>query len=855
MKIASTGKSSKQPISNTLVLALDLTIQMSVPIRSLYCCLFLILAQFCAAQSAGGNDPTFNPSDVGWGQGFGIASGTGIQSLQVLASDQVLVAGDFGEINRVSRPTIARLFPDGSTDTTFNAGAGANTLIYQLIVQPDQRILVCGSFTTFDNVPRSSVVRLLPDGALDPSFNNTGTGLDGAVMAMCLQPDGKIIVGGTFSNYNGINRGAIARLNADGTVDPFFANGTGFPQGYVDALALQADGSVVVGGAFAYYDGVYAQNLCRLFPDGGMDMGFSSGSITGGSAYVRSLVVQPDGKIILGGSFTSIQGTACEGLARILPDGMLDTSFITSSGGQGAVLGIVLQNDGRIMLVGSFNGYGGGTTPYMARLDDTGLPDPSFMGGVGMDNTPFAIGLRSDGSYIMGGMQRLCQLHPSPGVTHIMADGSVDTGYMMGSAFDGSASHLFVNAVDGIYATGVFMGFNNTLSKGLVKLLPDGARDPSFNVGIGFNGTTTAVLEQPDGKALVAGAQQDYQGISSKLITRLNGDGSLDTGFTAGAFGGANSYVIAMALRPDGRILASFSDFPNGYDVVQLLPDGSIDPTFNTPGAPDAFPLDLELQPDGKVLVAGFFTALNGIPASGVLRLNMDGSLDASFVCGLPIGSQPIEIALAPDGRITLIDGMFPGYITRLMPDGSIDGAFDAGAGFDHEPTDLALDGSGRIIVVGPFTSFDGIAFNNIARLYPDGSPDLTFDPGTGINNSWIAAVALQSTDKVIIAGSFVSYDGVGRNGIARVLSDVNTHVPVHVVIPAEQAFPNPAIDHIVMPSTMGKAQVIEVFNALGVRVLMRSWGSPDPVLDISALSPGAYVARSAGHVVRFVKE
>ena len=820
------------------------------------------MTPLCVAQWAGSNDPSFNSSDVGWGQGFGVSPNTHIHALQVLASDQVLVAGDFAEMNRARRPSIARLFPDGSTDTTFNAGAGANTLIHQIVVQPDQRILVCGSFTSFDNVPHTRIARLLPDGALDPSFTITGTGLNGTVMAMCLQPDGKIIVAGLFNSYNGTNRGGIARLNANGSLDPSFANGAGFPGGSVRTIALQADGSVVVGGQqLAQYDGVYVQDLCRLLSDGALDTSFTPGNIFGGFSYVGTLAVQPDEKIIVGGFFSSIQGTPCQGLARVLPDGTLDASFNTSSGGQTVVLGIALQNDGRITFVGSFAGYGGSTTPYMARVDDSGLLDPSFLGGVGMDTTVFAVGQRSDGSYIMGGMQRLCQGHPSPGVTHLMNDGSVDIYHMEGSGFDGTASHLCVSADNDIYVTGQFMGFNNVLSRGLVRLQPEGERDTTFHVGLGFQGSTTAVLEQPDGKVLVAGAQQSYQGVPSKLITRLQDDGSLDTGFFAGPFGGANAYVIDMALRPDGRILASFSDFPNAYDVVQLMPDGSIDPSFDTPGTFDAFPLDIEVQPDGKVLVAGFFTALDGIPASGVLRLNTDGALDGSFVSGLSIGSQPIEMVLAPDGRITVIDGTISGRIARLMTDGSVDGTFDPGTGFDDTPSCLALDANGAFIVGGPFTSYDGVAFSNVARLLADGAPDPAFDPGSGIDHfgytttTWLYDLVLQSTGKIIIVGSMISYDGVGRNGIARVHNDLTTFVPVTAGSSMALATPNPAHDHIALPATMGRNSAVEVFNSVGVRVLLRSGGASSPVLDIRAIPPGTYFARSAGQVVRFAKE
>jgi uncharacterized delta-60 repeat protein len=180
-------------------------------------------------------------------------------------------------------------------------------------VQPDGKILVAGGFTNLAGVSRNYLGRLNSNGSLDTIFNPS---IDGGVTCLALQPDGKILVGGYFTTAEGQARTSFARLNADGTLDSFFNPGvtvnswTGL---YIEALVLQADGKILVGGSFSTLGGYPRANLARLNADGSLDPTFNPAA----NGSVTSLMIQPDGGVLVGGYFTTLGGQTRAGLARL----------------------------------------------------------------------------------------------------------------------------------------------------------------------------------------------------------------------------------------------------------------------------------------------------------------------------------------------------------------------------------------------------------------------------------------------------------------------------------------------------------------------------------------------------------
>jgi uncharacterized delta-60 repeat protein len=165
-----------------------------------------------------------------------------------------------------------------------------------------------------------------------------GAGVNGQVNAIVMQADGKVVLGGAFSSVNGVPRGNLARLNADGTLDASFApTPEAGVSGQVFALALRPDGSILVGGAFTQAAGTERLNLALYRPDGSLDASFAASGLPGTNGPVRALAVQADGKVVLGGSFTAVFGQQRNSLARLAADGTLDEPLPATGQITGAV--------------------------------------------------------------------------------------------------------------------------------------------------------------------------------------------------------------------------------------------------------------------------------------------------------------------------------------------------------------------------------------------------------------------------------------------------------------------------------------------------------------------------------------
>lgn len=295
-------------------------------------------------------DATFNPQP-----------NAQVYALAAQPDGKILLGGSFATIKGQSQPSLARLNLDGTLDITFNQGA--NGMVRSLVPQPDGRVLIGGVFTTLLGQPRNHLGRLAPDGTLDAGFNPNA---NNTVLCVALQPDGKILLGGSFTSVGGQPRSGIARVNANGSLDDSFNPGAGGPQPYVYALAVQTDGKILAGGTFATLGGKPRNRLARLNENGAMDDTF----ISDANDVVYSLVAQTDGKILAGGSFTTVAGKARSCLARLNPDGSPDSIFNPGvTGVQPSVFALVVQPDGKILVGGRFTSLGGQPRNCLARFN------------------------------------------------------------------------------------------------------------------------------------------------------------------------------------------------------------------------------------------------------------------------------------------------------------------------------------------------------------------------------------------------------------------------------------------------------------------------------------------------------
>jgi uncharacterized delta-60 repeat protein len=257
------------------------------------------------------------------------------------ANNRAYIGGWFTSIQGVAAQRIARLNLSAMTiDTTFNTTTGFVNLedVLMMTLQPDGKLIVGGQFTSYKGQTYNRIIRLNSDASIDTSFV-IGTGFNAAIRRNCiaLQSDNKIIVGGLFTSYSGVSRNYIIRLNTDGSIDNTFNIGTGFNL-ETSSVLIQPDGKILVGGQFTTYSGITNVNrIVRLNSNGSRDIGFNSGGVGFGSTGVSALRLQSDGKILCGLTAPgTYNGTSVNELCRLNADGTLDNTFNTGTGFFGA---------------------------------------------------------------------------------------------------------------------------------------------------------------------------------------------------------------------------------------------------------------------------------------------------------------------------------------------------------------------------------------------------------------------------------------------------------------------------------------------------------------------------------------
>ena len=295
---------------------------------------------------------------------FAVTTAGNVFALALQPDGKILLGGDFLNVNSRPCQRLARLNPDGSLDESFTAKAGVNGGIRAVVVQPDGRILVAGGFDAVAGRRQYRVARFNPDGTGDGTFN-PGRGASGVVWSLALQPDGKILVAGDFASFDQKACNRLVRLNADGRPDMDFGLGSG-ADAQVFAVAVQADGKIVVGGDFTRINLVERNRIARLNPDGSLDQTFNPGA--GPNTGIRCLALQPDGKILIGGIFTSVNGVARNRIARLKKDGSVDLSFAPGEGASEVVRWVAPQADGKVVIVGGFSRFDGSQCVRLARL-------------------------------------------------------------------------------------------------------------------------------------------------------------------------------------------------------------------------------------------------------------------------------------------------------------------------------------------------------------------------------------------------------------------------------------------------------------------------------------------------------
>ena len=729
---------------------------------------------FTSARGAGEVDPDFNA-------GAFVQPNGAVTTTVVQPDGKILIGGNFEVANGVLRNSIARVNADGSLDTTFNPptlgspiGAGGQPgTVEAIVLQTDGRIIIAGSFAVLGTNIRAPIVRLNADGSLDSSFNfalQDTSVLLGSVKDVEIRTDGKIVIAGIF-NYTspaGVARANIARINADGSTDETFIT-TDFST-QIDAIAIQPDGKIV---GYSTPGTVNDRFLKRLNEDGSVDSSFNAALV---NQFVFAIKIQPDGKILIGGRFTNVNNFPRQRLARLNADGTLDATFNSPIMQDAVVNDIEFGSDGKILISGAFIDGSLQTTALLRRLNNDGTIDSSLnfnrvTPNNGSYTQIFDLAPLANGQIMLAGtMNRLSSMGAA--TNRINADGSYDTSFF--SLLGNRATVVDIAPLPNgqIVIAGVFGAVNRTIRPSLARLNADGSVDTTFNpttlTGTNQDPLILAVTPLPDNRVMVGG--QFFGG----MLVRLNLDGSRDMTFNPSL--DTSGPVYDIAVQTDGKVIGVGTlnqGGPTRY-VMRFNPDGSVDSSFQFPQMSGTVVRKVSLQPDGKILLAGLFSSIGGVTRNSIARLNADGSLDTSFN---PLGGANnivTDIVRQPDGKIlisgvfSVINGVNRPFIARLNTDGSTDTTFDAAANSSVFTVQLQPDG--KILVGGAFTSIGGAPRNRIARLNSNGSIDSTFNVGTGADGN-VNSIKLDASGGILAGGIFVRYNNAPRVSIARLLN------------------------------------------------------------------------------------
>jgi uncharacterized delta-60 repeat protein len=359
-----------------------------------------------------------------------------VEVIKVDSSNKVWVGGTFQKYNNTPISYgIARLTESGSFDTTWITGSTSSPRLsgfnhkVQDIEFTGSEAHITGMYRYYKNVINYCGVRVNYTGSktgFDPAFNY-------GIQSIKTNSSGKSYVCIGNSTFMGASNARFHRLNSNGAFDSTFVTGSGF-NGNSFVVRLDSNEKPIVGGAFTSYSGSTTQYIARLNIDGTLDTNFNATS--GFNNWVYTIAIDSNGKIYVGGVFTTYKGVAANRIIRLNTDGTKDTGFDNSTGFNGTVTYIEIAPDGKIMVAGDFTTYKGSSYSKIIRLNTDGTIDTSFNPGSGFDKYTTTIAFESGSSKMyVGGRFFSYSGSFINGIVKLNSSGSIDTTFNSGTGF------------------------------------------------------------------------------------------------------------------------------------------------------------------------------------------------------------------------------------------------------------------------------------------------------------------------------------------------------------------------------------------------------------------------------------
>ncbi|SHK06382.1 delta-60 repeat domain-containing protein/Por secretion system C-terminal sorting domain-containing protein [Hymenobacter psychrotolerans DSM 18569] len=758
--------------------------------------------------------------------------------VRILPNGKILLATmgnsqDTLVVSGLKRVELMQLNADGTPDPTFNVGAGSHNdnFITNLLVQPDGKILVAGPIASFNTSGRfRRIVRLLSNGAVDAGFDAALAPMR-EISAVALQPDGKMVVSADFYRFNSSQTDTrIIRLQANGSVDNTFQSYT--TTALVQKLQVQADGKVIMAGVEGLSTGgPYSNVVMRLQTNGQPDPSFVLDPVAaaGGTVqlnyltdlqlqqdgkilvglYVpnqyrllrlnatgsidqtwqvssepnwgpKTICVQPDGRVLIGGNITQAGGQP-GGLFLLSQTGALDTSFRPSIQIPGTVSAISLQPDGKIIVGGNFHEIGATVADNLARLNADGTLDVAFTNQCGTNRPVHTVKVQSDGKIVVGGAFSEIGGFQRTALARLLTTGSIDPGFIPNTLFTPSSSPYTLTTVKTVLPLSdgsVWVGgnFRNTAGGyGLAKATTTGVPDPSLTVP--STGLVNTLCQQTDGNIVVGGSFTDFGGIATLNLARMSASGITDTGF-----------IVSGIDDPFYQVMTAYQ------------------------------------QPNGKLLVGGWFSPLAGVNSS-LRRLELNGNIDYTFASNSTV-RYARTVAIQPSGDV-LVGGE---YVESIISGSAT-------------PSRVVWAGLGLVSntgqVVTNFSSAQGAV-------------------GAAYNQASVEALVRQPDGKVLVGGYFAIAGGQPHLSLARLMPPAALSTTTqHVLEQATSVYPNPARDILQLELAADRQpQLVQLQNLTGQVVFKQQVKQAKLSISVQHLPAGVYLLRvdyADGPVVRRV--
>jgi len=535
-------------------------------------------------------DTTFNT-----GTGLTVTTRVGY-AVDVQSDGKIVIGHGATQYSGSTVTRLMRLNTDGTVDSSFNPGS-INNVVYAVKIQPDQKVLVAGGFTSVSGSTQTGIARILSNGNRDASYN-VGAGINSATInainGLSLDSTGNVYIGNSFTTYSGSTVNRFVKTSPSGTIDLTFNTGSvafngQSTRGFNGSVwtTLVSGSRLYLGGAFTLYDAPPYNRIIKLDNTGSIDTTFNMGVGFGNTVY--TMVTQSDGKLIVGGDFTTYSGSNATRFTRLNISGTLDATFNVGAGPNGSVYDTVLQSDGKIVAVGAFTTYSGSSSSGIVRVNTNGTRDTTFNVGTGFTGTPYSIAMQSDGKFIV---------------------------------------------------VGAMTNYSGSSITRILRINTDGTRDLSYNSGTGLSNTTYVITIQPDDKTIVGGDFAQYSGSSTVRLARINTDGTRDSTFNPG--GTLNGIVTTIKLFNDGTLIAggSFTSYSGSTAnrLVKINSNGSRDASFAVGTGPSGWailsPRAISLDINNNIYAGNNFTSYNGTYVGYVAKINQSGSRLTNFNTG-----------------------------------------------------------------------------------------------------------------------------------------------------------------------------------------------------------------------------